>query len=125
MRKIEGSVALTTLVLVVAILFGLSLSVIHSAADLGFASKAYSVNTSTKVLARACLEETLFQVREDESYIGSFSLGLNGGGCDVTVSNTANPNEKSVDVTATEGGYYSDYIWKMDTSTTPFGINIE
>ncbi len=122
-RKRKGNIALTTVLIVSAILIAGGLTLLLSTIDTTIASKNFGSNTLSQLGIRNCLEETMYRLRTNMNYTGNFTVTYSNGSCTATVTNSTPATTKNVAVTSTYNSYTSTKTYKVDTTTAPMSVS--
>lgn len=96
--KQQGFVALTSIIIVSAILLAIATSASLLGVQEANSSLSFKKGSEALVIAKSCIEEGLYRLQEDASF-STHSLNVGDGSCTIQVSGTS-PNYTIV-VTAT------------------------
>lgn len=120
--KYNGGVALTTVIILTALLMLSGTTIVLTSIDLRKSTKNNSSYIQAEINFDSCIEESVHRIKFNPTFTGSFSINLLNGSCQSIVSNDANPAVKVFNITSiSEGSTYTGSI-KVDTSTYPFEI---
>lgn len=122
-KQLKGSIALTTVLIATSVLMILGMALLSNTIDLTNTGKAYSNEYVLDTLQQSALEEGLYELVADNTYIGNFSYQVNGNTCNIGISNTLLPQIKEVAVECTYDGYTGRMTKKVDTSSSPYTIS--
>lgn len=106
MKNINHRSAFVSLVSVLILgAVGLSISVYIILFSLASSKNSLSLAQSaqSRMLANACAESALEQIREVPAFVGTANLTLGGGDCSYTVSNTGGETRNVIVVSAVSG----------------------
>lgn len=120
MRKYDASVALTTLIIIIAILMSFGITISKTAVDLGYTSRGYVTDSSSRMLARSCLEEVLYKIKEDQALTGTFNLNINDRTCEMLIENGSSADLKNITITQSVDSYTRIEHWEINTSSSPY-----
>ena len=122
-KRKNGSITLTTVLIVGAILIASGVSLILTSIDLGYASKDYFNGNLANIRTTTCMEESFYKLRKDTAFTGTISFNYSDGSCSVNIQNDpVNSQIKILNLTAILSNYNSSKTIKVDTSTNPFSI---
>lgn len=116
----KGIIALTTLIIVIAIMITGGITLLLTSIDTSVSTEAFNNRLLAKIRSRACLEEGLYRIKQDPLYIGTVTLTFADGDCDAVVTDSVgNPGIKILDIDSTieEFGYSSQKA--VDTNADP------
>jgi hypothetical protein len=119
----NGSITLTTVLVVGAILLASGVSLILTTIDLGSASKNYFNANLANIRSTTCLEEGFYKLRKDTTFTGNINFSYSDGNCSVSIQNDAqNSQTKILSISSTLSSYNSTRTVRVDTSANPFSI---
>ncbi len=119
----EGTVALTTVLIISAILLIGGVTVILSGIDLTISTKNFETNRILQGVERTCLEESLNRVKSSSSFTGNITFTEAPTTCTASVSNDPlHVNFKVIAVTSSKGSYTINHTYTVDISQSPFEI---
>lgn len=118
----NGGVALTTVIIIMALLISSGLTVVIAGIDHRRAASSQVANTKARINSRSCLEEAVQKIKFNPNFVGSLSLVAVDGGCEATISNDTNPTVKVVSYKGSYGESNYSTTAKVDFSTYPFSI---
>ncbi|WKZ30836.1 MAG: hypothetical protein QY318_03230 [Candidatus Dojkabacteria bacterium] len=120
--KYEGAIALTTMLVVMAVLTASGIALVLTSINLRNSTRAYYNAKVAAAYVTNCLEESVDRLKIDKSYTGTMEITLDGGDCTVVVSNAAQQDIKVIDVTSTADQYEVDRQFRLDTSDYPYTL---
>ncbi|MFW5702686.1 MAG: hypothetical protein ACOCXP_01840 [Candidatus Dojkabacteria bacterium] len=86
-KKMRGSVALTTVILTSAILVSAGISLLITSIDLSRARQGHGAQIQASIQMNSCKEEALRRIEQDNNFTGSISISEQGEQlCEVVVS---------------------------------------
>ncbi|MCA9386984.1 hypothetical protein KC669_03030 [Candidatus Dojkabacteria bacterium] len=119
----KASVALTTVIALIAILSFGAISLLLVTVDASRVNKDLEDYSISYLKSLTCLEEGILKIRNDNNYTGAFTISLDTEDqCTGDISNLGG-NNRQIIVTANneETNFYREYI--IDISTTPFTVS--
>ena len=126
-RKIKagarGSVALTAVLIVSAILLVGGLSALMATVDLAFSTKGVGKSVFAEGLAKTCLEESVNLISQNPSYVGAYSYADGDFSCNADISDDlVVPGMKQVSIDSDLSGYSNQEQYSVDTTSEPFVV---
>jgi hypothetical protein len=118
----KASVALTSVLLISAILLSSGITLVLTNIDLARASKDFFALQKNKLNAETCLEESLFDIKQNFSYTGTFNYSNPVGSCTAVVSDGTPSTIKIVEMTSIVGDYYYRTTVRIDTTQNPIAV---
>lgn len=117
LRYKKGSIALTTVLMVSAILLASGLTLILTSIDLSFASKNFNSYQLSKIRSKTCLEESLYKISKNPSYTGTVSYTYSDGSCTAIITNDlVISTTKIVSINTTLNVYNYSETKRVDTT---------
>jgi hypothetical protein len=121
--KLRGSVSLTTVILVSAVLLLSGIIVVLNSVDLSKASKGKLMNSVSTIQSYTCFEEVLERLKMNRNYTGTFTISLPNGTCDVAVSiHPTQNNYRNVLINSNANGFFYTENRIVDISVSPIQI---
>ena len=118
--KKNGSISLTTVLMVSSILLASGLTLVISTVDLSLSTKSFNSQIQAKSRAKTCLEESLYKISKMPSYTGTVNFSYTDGSCSSTIQNdTSVSTTKIVTTNSNIDVYNYTEIKKVDTTQTP------
>jgi|SRR6185369_8776896 len=115
----KGSVALTTVIVVTAILLISGVSLALTSGDLAKATKNFTNRFIAKAYSQSCLEESLLKIKS--GYTGTFTMTVDLGSCSSTVAiNGSNSNYRDLTLQGVQGSNNFKETRTYDISQTPY-----
>lgn len=122
-KRMNGSVALTTLIVIMAILLSAGATLIVLNVDMAKSTKDYSNVVKNDLDIESCLQESLLKLKNDPSYTGSQIMSVDGIQCNLSITvDTENANYRDVTVSTNGTDYSYDKSIIVDISTAPITI---
>ncbi|MBW7953685.1 MAG: hypothetical protein QY330_00605 [Candidatus Dojkabacteria bacterium] len=122
MQRKKGLIALSTLIIVTAILLVGGITLLITSADLAKATRSYNQILYTGLRSRSCLEEALYRLRIDPFFTGSVILpfpdSYPDGNCSASISNLSG-NLRQISVTSVFEDVTITKTSTVDISTNP------
>ncbi len=115
-NKREGFIALLTVLVLGAIGVAAAISLLLFGLGASRTGLALEESGEARVLAGACAEEALQQIRNDVSFSGSGLLSLNGGTCSYSVTVETGQN-RLINTTGTSGSAVRKIFIQLDRVT--------
>lgn len=123
MKKKRGVIALTTFVLISAILLVAGSTLILTNIDLSKTSKDFLNKNLARIHSYSCLEETLYKISNNSGFTGQIDFTFTNGNCSAIISvNSLNPLHRDVDLAGIYSGYYYTENKLIDVSTMPISV---
>lgn len=119
-KRYKGVVALTTMLVVMAVLTASGIALVYTSINLRNSTQAYYHSKLASVYMSNCLEESVDRLKYDQAFTGTFNFSQNGENCDVTVSNDPQPDVKVIDITSISDSYQVDKQFRLDISDYPY-----
>lgn len=124
--QIKASIALTTVIIVSAILLSGGITLVLVSIDLALARQGHSATTEGRFHSVSCLEEVLKRLSEDSSFEGNVSIAPVEENCTATVSNDPGDSSiKLVEITSVVESYSTLLTRKIQTFPESAPILIE
>jgi type II secretory pathway pseudopilin PulG len=123
MKKVKGVIALTTLLVVTAILLFSGLTLLITSSDLTQSVARSSRALLAEVYAKSCLEEAMYKISRDSNYTGTVTNSFSDGNCQAAVTNGGSSSTKNIALTANSGTYNYSRSYVADSSTNPLSLN--
>ena len=120
--KLQGGIALTTVIVLSGVLLTTGIAIAITAIDLRKASEAATDNFVAESYSLTCLDESVNKLKFNPTYTGNFSLTLPDGDCSSFITNNANPNYKDVAIMSSKGRSIVEVSYVLDVSDYPFQI---
>lgn len=118
-KKQSGYIALTTVLIVTTILVLGGVTLAISAVDYNISVEGSTTSVLMKNTNSACLEESLYRLKNNSAYTGTFTVALNSESCSGTVSNlTGYPLVRRVVITSTNETFTSTDTFNVDTANS-------
>lgn len=95
-KREKGFIALTSVLIIGAIVLILAISLFHSALTDYSISTAYESGQQAAFLADFCLKEGIVKIQEDINYIGGEEIGLNNATCTINFVKLVDENTKEI-----------------------------
>jgi len=95
-KREKGFIALTSVLIIGAIVLILAISLFHSALTDYSISTAYESGQQAAFLADFCLKEGVIKLQEDINYIGGEEIGLSNATCTINFVKQINENTKEI-----------------------------
>jgi len=114
----RATVALTTILVLSAMLLFGGLVLVISGIDNNIVSESY-LNVLSKLKARSCLEEVLLKLSRDTLYIGTTQITFTDGQCSAVVTDDVQPNIKLVNITSSTEEFNYQEQKRVDVSQSP------
>jgi len=93
MKSMKGFIALTSVLVLSAILLSITISVASRSISTAEISTGNSAKHKARILARSCAEHALVELQRTLNYSGNESLTIDGESCDIlSISGTGNTN---------------------------------
>lgn len=122
-NSLRANISLTVVILAGAVMLTSGLAVLSNSMDVSLSTKAYLNNTLVEMRATSCIEEAMYRITKDVSYVGQLTIPFTGGSCEVTVTNEpVGASIKKLVVTTTVSGYRSQRTVYGHTDTTPYSL---
>ncbi len=119
----RGAVALTSVIVMLAILLLAGISVSITSIDVSVISRNFESTISSKVASRTCLEEAMYKISYNILYTGNFNYVFDNVSCEVVVSNVVGQTAiKSIQVIANTSEFGINEVFFADTSTNPLTL---
>ena len=119
----KGSITLTTVLVVSAILLAGGISLILTSIDLSNAAKDTFNSSQTSIRSNTCLEEGIYKLNRSSTFTGSLSVDYSDGECFVVIQNDNNNNQiKILNITSQVNSYVHEEVVRIDISKNPFEI---
>ncbi len=122
-KKQDGAIALTTLLIVFSILLFSGTTLILLATDFSKSLSAVNNGSIAQIHAQSCMEESLIRLKENIYYSGSITINIDNGYCQADVSiDQTNNNYRDIEVSSYkfDSSYYQSSI--VDISGDEFVI---
>ncbi|KXK27428.1 MAG: hypothetical protein TR69_WS6001000304 [candidate division WS6 bacterium OLB20] len=120
--KHKGIIALTILILSMAILLAGGIALLLAASDVAVSTRGYSDSVYARLTTRSCLEEAVRLIRSDNNYLGSFIVtypdSYPGRSCTATVTD-AGGTLKNVSISAGFMESEITEVYIVDYSSNP------
>lgn len=121
MKKIarlkSANVALTTVIVVSAILLFSGVSLVLTSIDLGLASRDFHTSVVLTGGLNSCFEEALAQISANASYTGSVNMSTESFECTaVVIISGENSNWRVITLTSSKNGYTDTATKTIDAS---------
>ncbi len=118
----KGSVALTTVLVISAVLLMGGVTLVLTSMDLALSTKDYESKITMTSLSRTCLEESLIRLKSDPNYVGTVSYS-NDGSCTANITiDGVNPGYRNINVVSILGDHTLNDQNIVDVSTSPYQI---
>jgi hypothetical protein len=124
-NKLKASIALTAVILAGAIMITSGIAVLYSAMDVTIATKSYVSRSFIESKVTSCIEEALYRINTNISYVGNYTVTFEDGTCTGTVAVDALvPTKRTINVVATySDGYTLTRTMIVDTTTSPMTLS--
>jgi hypothetical protein len=117
-RKQSGSIALTTVIIITAILLSGGITLLLTSIDLSNMRKGQTATTKAQFQYQSCLEEAVRRIKLNSSYTGTITVNPSGTLlCTAVVTNDSNPTNKVVVTTVTINNYTQEFTRKVSSTT--------
>lgn len=124
--KRPGIIALTTVIVLGALLLMAGLTLTYTNLDFVIASSNYSKNSQAELNAKTCFEEGQNKLVSNVNYSGQFTITLPSGSCTATVSVNANPSYRDIAVTGDFAAqFFFAHSYTVDVTQNPFVVVID
>lgn len=104
--KLRAVVALTTILVMANLIMVAGIAVLMFNIDISKSLVTYTKTQNNRLYYYSCLEEGLFRIKQDNSYIGTIILTQSPLTCDIVVTNSAQSGYKDLQITVTDGVTY-------------------
>jgi len=121
-RQEKAAIALTTVIVISAILLLSGTTIVLINIDLARATKSSNATILNRLRSKGCFEEVLIRLKNDSSFTGDVDLAYDSYTCTASVSNNANPQLKDILVSSTSGEYHYEESHIVNISTDPIQI---
>jgi hypothetical protein len=119
---VKGSIALTAVVVISAILLAGGINILLGNIDLTRSTINYNSNIVNEIRTGSCLEESIYYLKKDTTFSGMVTLSFTEGQCSAQVDPIGN-DLKSVTIVSDYYEYRYEDIYQIDTSMYPFNIS--
>jgi hypothetical protein len=121
--KTEGSLALTAVILVGAILLATGTLIVITSINTNRAASDFEKSQLAEMLQRDCLEETVYKFKTNTSYTGTVSFTNTIGSCQSIVTDTAgNATLKQLAITTNIQGFTTSRNYQVSVASYPYTI---
>lgn len=96
-KKTDAVIALTTLLVVTAILLFGGITILLTSIDITRTTDSSSNIVLGRLRSRSCLEEAMYHIRADANYTGTITINYLDGSCEAQVTN-ATASTKNINV---------------------------
>lgn len=119
----KGSVALTSVIIITAILMFGGITAVISSLDVTNATVNNVYIEKAKVLGGTCFQESLHRVKTLPEFTGDVTFtDIDGNTCTSTVSDNVTPDLKDINTTSTYNDHTYSFLKRVDISSDPFMI---
>ncbi|MFQ5492695.1 MAG: hypothetical protein ACE5DX_00855 [Candidatus Dojkabacteria bacterium] len=124
LKNKKGVIALTTLIIVTAILILGGVTLLLTSIDVGESASSSSSAILAELRAVSCFEEGLYRLRLDPSFIGTKPISYpESGVCTVDVSiNIGNPDYRDLNITSTVEEFSYEEMRTVDITQDPIVV---
>lgn len=120
----NGSISLTTVLIVGSMLLLSSIVLLTSSLDLLYSTKAYTDHKSAQINSSSCLEEAMAKIKSNPTFTGIANISINKGSCSYNITDyQSNPLLKSITLTGTLNGTIFSTKRLVDTTKSPMTIS--
>lgn len=122
--KTKGYIALTTVLVILPLLLLTGIDSLYkntTALIVGKMNHDYQILKSN---TETCLEETVYKIKRNRSYTGTYTIAMDSWSCEITVSNKEEtPGVKIIVITATDtNGASYESSKELNVNTDPFEL---
>lgn len=121
-KRLNASISLTTVILVMAILITGGATIVISTIDLADYSKSFQNHVLARGRTITCFEESLYKLKNDSTYTGTVTYSYSDGSCEATTNDDVSPGVKNILLTGVIGEFSFTETRKLDISTYPYLI---
>lgn len=122
-KRYEGNIALTTVLVLMAILVISGTTMLMGSLDMARIANDYRDTKTLELYASSCLEEGLRKLSIDTGYTGSFEFDQNDLACDIAIATeTGNPSVKIISISATVKNFYYFTSARVNITTNPISV---
>lgn len=122
--RFRGNIALTTVILVSALLVVSGMAVLTNAIDIAMSTKSYFNRVVTEVHTSTCVEEGMRKLVQLPTFTGSVTVTYPEGNCQVAIADVVGfPTQKTMVITTVFREYSITRTKKVDTSTSPMTVS--
>ncbi len=118
----KGMIALITVFVVSGVLLVTGIAVVLVSADLAMSTKGYMSKVNLQSTSRTCLEECLYKLKFDDTFVGQVTYADDSGSCVADVSDDSSPGIKNIDLVSTFDGYSESQTHQVDVSEEPYRL---
>jgi len=115
----KGSVALTTVIVISAILLFSGISILITNIDLTRVANDYNNRLVVTLGIESCFEESLYKLKYDRTYTGTINLSNGFGDCSSLIEDDG-VDIKKFTLTSNLDEYYYEVTRRVDISVFPF-----
>lgn len=121
----KGYVALTTVIIIIPLLLLTGIDTLYKNMTTLIVGK---MNYDAQILrnnSESCLEETVYRLKRNRTYIGDFTISLENINCEISITDkTDNPGIKIISIQASDtSDIYITIEKELNTNTDPFEIS--
>lgn len=120
----KGSIAITLVIVISSMLLAGGMNLLLSNIDFTRATVNYRSRQIAVIISKSCLEESLYKLKEDINFTGTFSVPFTDGNCDSTVSNLGG-GLKTISVQTSYLDYQLTKNFQVNTIVYPYDVNEE
>lgn len=120
--KYKGAIALTTMLVVMAVLTASGIALVLTSINLRNSTRAYYNSKLASVYITNCLEESVDRLKIDKAFVGEIDIELDGGQCVVNVSDDEQAGVKILNISSTANSFNAVKEYRLDTSEYPFTL---
>jgi len=118
----KGIIALTTLILITAILLFSGITLLLTSIDLSTSTEGFANNAIARIYMTTCLEEAMQRLNKDITYQGTINMTFVDGSCQSITSATEDPTKKSIAIVSVSGEFTSNDSFTANISADPIEV---
>lgn len=121
--RLRGNIALLTVLTLVVLLVSIGASLVISSTDYLISGRDFTERLSLDLMTRTCLEEGMYHLKTNKSYVGTFTYTEETNSCTIVIAQEGlDPNHKRIEINTLRGEYALDSTFYVDVSTKPYQI---
>ena len=118
-----GSVALMTVIALTVLLVSVGSALVLSSADYLISGRDFSERLSIDLMSRTCLEEGMYRLKLNKSYVGTFTYTDGPHMCEIEISlQGGDPNLKQIEIDIDRGNYSLTNVFQVDMTSKPYQV---
>jgi|GEM_PF-5160340 len=121
-KREKGAVALTTLIVVSAILMLTGITILLVNIDLSRATTSSNATIMNRMRLTACLEESLIRLKDNDIFIGTITMNFNSYTCESIVTDNGSPGVKNISITSSSHEFNYQKDFQVDITTDPMTL---